>query len=251
MKINLSNKYSAIVGILIIILLGVTMGSGWTFFNADPLNNTVIRVEEQKDSPILIQSSTLLSSNPLKPTYSYFVNNVSNKTIRAYAIKVDSVLDNGGVISGVTLNNPISEAQFLKPKINKSESGGQGTAYSASVSEIVLSVDFVEFDDGTTWGKDSYDSSELLVGQKAGTIEVIKYFQNKLNLRNTEEFLFDIDNFDEKVLTHTSSSKMFNKGYKTGVKFVINRLKKAKDESGMEAIKIELNSYDLSRGMRK
>jgi hypothetical protein len=43
-----------------------------------------------------------------------------------------------------------------------------GSIYSDSILKIKLSIDFVEFADGTTWGKDVHKSAEKLEGCRAG-----------------------------------------------------------------------------------
>src|SRR5205085_6416571 len=46
---------------------------------------------------------------------------------------------------------------------------------SEPLEKIKVYVDFVEFDDGTTWGEDKSQSAELLAGQRAGARTALAY----------------------------------------------------------------------------
>lgn len=212
-----------------------------------------ISVEQQQGAPILISSTYVDSSNPLKPKFGYVMTNVSDKTIRAYAIRHEI---NYGIEqakqSSAVLSHLISESLLLQPNQSSSINEGGDFRYPQSVNEIKLSVDFVEFTDGITWGNDSFKSSERLAGQRAGGKAAIKKFREKLNSGGLDVLTNAITQSDI-VLPDTSNvSHEWREGFQTGVGIVRNRLKEAKNKGSLAAVKQELEKpFDATEGRQQ
>lgn len=128
-----------------------------------------IEVRNQRDSPIVLSNLYVDASEPTKPKYGFTMTNVSDKPIRAYAIRDEvSFGDAQAVANGMKLSHlPSLSLLFLPNQSRQVEAGGDAT-YEQAVNTITLSVDFVEFTDGTHWGEDKHKSADLLAGTRAG-----------------------------------------------------------------------------------
>ncbi len=235
------------------ICFGVTSGWVWAkvsqnTFAIASLTTPIVLVETQKDSPILI-SSAYADVNTLKPTYGYSITNVSDKTIRAIAIQNDVFFGSENARqSGVSLSYLIQKQQLLSPNESRQQYGGGNSNYSEEVSKIVLSVDYVEFDDGTYWGANNYKSDEYVQGQYAGVKTAIYGFRKKLETSGFEALSEGImeDSIEFALQADESKSSRWKTGFQSGVGFIRNKLKEAINKSGEEGVKQGLQkSFDI------
>ena len=126
----------------------------------------VIEVSAQPDAPLLLSLSTVFTTNPSKPQISFNLENLGDKPVRSYAVRCDA-------LSGKTER---SELVFGTPSVLDwlmQRGQWQGIFYMFDGRDIppdhlALSLDFVEFEDGTTWGPDTFKSAEQLVAQRVG-----------------------------------------------------------------------------------
>jgi hypothetical protein len=195
-------------------------------------------------------------SNALKPSYSYSITNISNKTIRAYAIQSDIYFGSENAKeSGITLSYLIQQQQLLSPNVSRQEYSGGNSTYSEEVNKIILSVDYVEFDDGTSWGANKYKSDEYVQGQRAGVKTAIDGFRKKLETSGFEALAEGIveDSIEFALQADKSKSSRWKTGFQSGIGFIRNKLKEAIDKSGEEGVRQGLgNSFDISeRGQEK
>ncbi len=153
------------------IALGILTGSllwlspSHSFSVDSPTQFTVI---EQPDSPLLIRPTFMDPSHAQSPRYGYSLTNNSGKPIGAYAVRELVRFGPGSPITSTSLVHFPGQKAFLAPQQSRYEEGGVGKTYEQVPIEINLSMDFVEFADGTTWGKDIGRSGEKLDGQRAG-----------------------------------------------------------------------------------
>ena len=126
----------------------------------------VYKVKPQLDSPLRLWVQTrwlylLLNvegwtdKNGYELTY--FVENVSDRDVSAYAIRHTSP---GGCSPW------IMSPDFMQP--GKSDAKTTWDSFSPSAPVRTHEVDFVEFTDGATWGADVCQSAERLAGERAG-----------------------------------------------------------------------------------
>ncbi|HEV2912035.1 MAG TPA: hypothetical protein VGX92_01855 [Pyrinomonadaceae bacterium] len=210
-----------------------------------------ISVEQQTGSPLLISSTYINPSDPFKPQYSYTITNVSDKHIRAYAIKEDIRFANEGVeTSGAVLSILPSLNLLLQPNQSRSINKDNGEQYTHAINEVTLSVDFIEFSDGSTWGNDSFKSAERLAGRRAGGKAAIKKFREKLatgGLNALTDAITQDNIVDPDPLI---VSQDWREGFRAGVGVVRNRLKEAK--GGLAGVAKELEKpFDASDGRQE
>jgi hypothetical protein len=116
------------------LLLGILTGGLWFFYNGYGFSQTAhlrVVVAQQPDSPLLIVSTYVDSSDPLRPEYGYTVTNTSDKPIRAYTIRESASSGVGGAVVGSTLTHFPGVRLFLKPHESRQDEGGAGRVYES------------------------------------------------------------------------------------------------------------------------
>lgn len=203
-----------------------------------------VEVRGQEGTPLAISSINTVSSNPQQPVFSYEVINSGDKPVSAYAIRHDVTVGNGQS-SGVTLTTLWSLNTLLYPHASNPEDF-RGRSYGAEVSKVVLSVDFVEFIDGTTWGQDTFKMSEKVAGNRAGGRAVLNKLRDKSSTRGLTAVLEAI-NGEIMIAPRTDKSQLWKDAFEEGIKTVRVRLQNANRKGGLPALERELiRPFDAS-----
>lgn len=208
-------------------------------------------VEPQSDSPLNISVSQVRMIGATKPEIDFQVTNVGAKAIRAYSILVETKTEKARFVSSL-LTNSLSTNKVLLPSMTSSDGFG-GSEYLESVKSLTLSIDYVEFADNTTWGKDEQKSAEKLAGQRAGSKIARQHFKGKLKDKNDVEVegLLAKD-FDTEIPTPAGHSDQWATGFRTGVDVTAHRLRKTKIKKGLAAALSTLaQPYDASEGRQE
>lgn len=247
------NKIHIVWGILFTVILGMFAGGTWTLLSRASAIIPKISIKKQDDSPLVISSAFVDSTDAFKPSYRYVITNISNKPIRAYAIRHDATFGKENAkSSGSTLSHLISIDLLLAPNMFRHEAEGNSTRYTSAVTEIELSIDFVEFADGSSWGDDYFKSAENLAGQRAGGKAAIKYFGEKIKLNGIDALNGEIEKENIILSNKLNTSKIWQHGFQTGVGIVRQRLKEANYKGSLDAIKQELEKpFDASEGRKQ
>lgn len=237
------------------LVLGVLAGSLWFFYNDYGFSQTTplrIVVAQQPDSPLLVISTYVDSSDPLWPRYGYTVTNTSDKPIRAFTIQEGASTGGGGPIVGTRLSHLPAVKLFLKPHESRHEDGGLGSIYQTPPDKIELTVDFVEFADGTRWGDDTSKSSEILDGSRAGGRAAIKKYREILASGGTDALERTLAAQDSVQPEGQPKSARWADGFDTSVSTVKSRLSEAKKKGGRDGIKRELEKlFDSTEGRQE
>lgn len=208
-----------------------------------------VSAKPQLDAPLKISSVEVVSTDPLTPQFSYVVTNISAKPIRAYAIRNDVMTGEQIQNSGVVLVLQISINSILRPAQSKSEAQPANTTYFQPLESILLSVDFVEFDDGTTWGADTFKSSERLAGKRAGGRAALNKLRGILRTHGPAILMSAVSVGNIDVIPEAGRSKEWVEGFQSGVGMVRNRLRRAKEKGGLTDVESELGQpFDASEG---
>jgi hypothetical protein len=125
-----------------------------------------VNVREQKDSPVLISLSDIHAREPLKPQINLQVENISERAISAIAIRYGDITEDGA-------RGALIFGDLYYPFVIMKPGQWQGMVFShpeltEDIKQISFSIDFAEFDDGTTWGNSSLQYTEWLAGRRAG-----------------------------------------------------------------------------------
>jgi hypothetical protein len=224
---------------------GALLGALLFFVNGRSLSQTKdprIVTTRQTNSPLLLLSTGVESTNPLEPHYWYSVTNTSEKPVSAYAITQRVSLGPGTPITSTSFTYLPSANLILRPHESRQENGGVGKSYPKAPIEITLNVDFVEFVDGTRWGEDLGKSGDRLDGLRSGGQEAIKRYRDVLNLKGVAGLEAAMsDSSFLKPSSEAGRSTDWQDGFRTGVNTVTQRLISAKTKGGLEGVKSELD----------
>jgi archaellum component FlaF (FlaF/FlaG flagellin family) len=107
-----------------------------------------VQVEPQPESPLQITSTKVISSDPFSPSVEFTVTNRGQKRVQAYTISGELVTE-GGSRKRAGFTHMASQRDILQPGRSRSDSISE--PYSPlPVNSVVLSVDFVELENGDT-----------------------------------------------------------------------------------------------------
>ena len=201
-----------------------------------------ITAEIQADSPLAITSfasAGRMALNSQFIEFGFYVINVSSKPIRAFAIKQEISAGGTKLGGGVTLHNP----QLANSLLLSSQStfiGGTSNVNPGKQNIITLSVDFVEFSDGSKWGVDSVKSAERTAGQRAAAHFVSQRLLQVLNEGKVEDVMREIEGGTANIEPPSDQSQEWKEGFRAGRVVVLNRLKRAKEQHGASELEREL-----------
>src|SRR5688572_3275936 len=201
----------------------------------------VIRADIQPDSPLAISAERQLDKTEQAPEVAYNVTNVTNKTITAFAVKLEVSADSKSVAT-VSLNNLEVVASNLPPN----QSLNQFTTYDNFANaqhRVTLSVDFVQFSDGTTWGRDSAKSAERVAGQRAGIDAVTSRVSNVVRGGKPNELAGVLDSILTTEPATSGHSEAWNEGFRSARLSVANRFKRANSAGGLNKVNSELSRF--------
>jgi hypothetical protein len=198
-----------------------------------------VSVAPQADTPLRILNTFIESDSTSEPAVirlKFMAQNQSTKRIRAYAI----VAEGGGGSRVDFVNLTSQEAVFQPTQVKTLEFAYNETKLPKS---ITLSVDFVEFDDGSTWGVDANNSRDRLVGQRQGSIAERQRLRELLKSKGPSAVL---DAIREEVPDEstadaaTKHSEEWLQGYRNGVGSVRYRLRQNLQSSDPASMELEL-----------
>ena len=203
---------------------------------------TTIIAQEQTDTPLAITGIALnapVSSDSPFVDFGFSVVNVSLKPIRAYAIRQIVTAAGITVGGGVSLYNLQLANSRLLP--HESELVYQNAnAVSKKETKIIVSVDYVEFSDGTKWGTDSSKSAERAAGQRSGARAQSEKLLDLLNAGNAEDVVNVIGTGAVGIAPPLDRSSEWTEGFRSGAVIVVNRLKRAQEKGGPNELEKEL-----------
>jgi hypothetical protein len=213
---------------LTIVLLRVSFGQ---IQKAEPLSQPPIRVEivEQKDCPLRIMVVNVDNSALSAQNIVYSLQNISNKSIRAYTLLGDGKSD-GKVVTNSFISKLFQPSEyeygdfFVEREIAKEE------------KTISLSIDYVEFEDGSAWGNDSQKKSKEIAGAREGRKAAIQHLKGLLKNQNaTDEtgiktFLKQDIKQIIVAVPNTIQSDEWKTGFRGGYKAVISVLQRIREQ---------------------
>jgi|ERR1051326_1452149 hypothetical protein len=224
--------------VLITCLILFTNKATYSRFAPPPPQILAVQIEPQPQSLLQISSTKILSSDPFSPNVAFTVTNNGQKGIRAYTVVCELVTD-GGSRKTALFTHMTTQEGVLKSGQSKSESINE--QYSpVFVKSIVLSIDFVELEDGETWGKDSYNSAERLAGQRAGGRDAVEHFHKVREEKGDSALLEAVTSDTDEIIPPEGHSPEWLDGYRSAVALVQLRLKKAKQGNGLKGVEEEL-----------
>jgi len=214
----------------------------------EPVQTPVVKIRQQDGSPLRISILQVDVTDALNPAIQLMVINSGDKPVQAFAIRHDDLTQTTRS-SGVSISNAALPRAVLYPGQWKTETI-DGTGYSEPVKQIILSVDFVEFEDGFTWGQDSYRSAERLAGNRAGAEAATKYLTKVIETEGEDAVVVTLEKL--KIDPPSNQSPEWTEGFRGGINAVRARLQQTRKEHGLDMIYWELRKpYDASGPRRQ
>lgn len=223
MKLN-KNRFSKFIGLII--------GIGLSFFtihsiSAQDFNEDYtgqvpveVKVISQPDCPFQIKVLNVDNSNSRFQLVNYTLQNVSDKSIRAY------------VIAGGKTVTSMTTTKFFEPYQVETQQWDEERFNIKLNPTISLSVDYVYFTDGSSWGEDKLQMSkhikQFYSGMKTALNDLTKALQGgRMDLMK----ILDQDSLNIEVpIPQANMDDKSSRGFQTGYKGAIRILQKEKNQ---------------------
>ncbi|HEX8197896.1 MAG TPA: hypothetical protein VF571_17020 [Pyrinomonadaceae bacterium] len=197
-----------------------------------------VEVVTQEDSPVRLTVINVDNSQQSFQAVNFSIQNISPKKIRAYVILHNDKSGAGKTsISFLERFTPgqITQDTFSEERVNIKKDG-----------KLFLSLDYVEFDDGSVWGKDTQKQSEYIAGQNEGQKAAVNKF-NLLIHQNKDaviEFLRQPETEMDSLVTNNEKTDKWHRGFKNGYRTVLTRLQMAYEKQGQEGVFLKLREIE-------
>ncbi len=209
-------------------------------------------ITPQDGTPLRIISTSVASSTPKNFRLLAQIQNQSLKAIRAYAINSQFATTKQQNGSSEFMNLTQRSSIWQPTEIKTVEFGD---SQQDQITGVRLTVDFVEFVDGTEWGPDSQNSRDLLAGQRHGARLERQRLRELMETKGQDALARDIQMNDEDkraTAVADSHSVQWQEGFRHGVVSVRRRLRQVIASGNEERIKAELTKpFDTSEEDRK
>jgi hypothetical protein len=192
-------------------------------------------VKEQPNSPLVLSAIDTTAMTPHRDEFDAVVLNRSLKPIRAYALRYDVKCDQSNATGGLELSSKVSPDSLLEPGRSESTNIG-GADRSDTINSVEVSVDFVEFADGTVWGPDTAKSGERLAGMRSGGMEAARYLHGLLKSRGQGAVMGALETETPEVSAPEGHSPEWTRGFAEGIAMAKARVRNAIKAGGAEAI---------------
>lgn len=223
----------------------------WLFPGHASQQSKEITVETQPGVPLLILAPEINLTDLQLPQIKFELKNMSGKAVSAYTIHLKTNKANG-FSEKATVRHLLARSSILQPNMSKAEAV-IAEDYIQPAPSYALSIDFVEFMDGSAWGNDKFKSGERLAGRRAGFTIEKDHFLKVLKGQGASALKKAIDDAD--VIdseTPLGRSKEWGEGFNTGRKIVQIRLQRANKRGGIPEVELELQSpNDALEGRRQ
>ena len=209
----------------------------------DSQQSPTIIVTPQEGAPLQVLSTWIESSKPKDFRFVAQFQNQSGKGIRAYGIASETATSKqrNGHLQFMNLRSSIWQATEIRTVEFADSQEDQ-------INSLRLTVDFVEFTDGATWGPDSGNSRDMLAGQREGAKLERQRLRRLLQAKGQEALVSDVQTSGSKgEPSKENHSAQWAEGYLSGVASVRRRLAQALASGNKEQIKAELSKpFDSS-----
>ena len=203
----------------------------------------IVVARNEPGSPLVISAERQLAKTEQAPELSLNVTNVTTKTVTAFAIKQEVV---AGQKAGTTVylyNLPLS-ATKLPPNGALHEFATYDNL-SNSQHRVTLTLDYVQFSDGKTWGLDSAKSGERVAGQNAASQILIRKLLGMIREGKAHEDFANTLESVTNIQPPAQHSDEWNDGFRLAIGTVAHRLKRAHQLGGLGRVTTELTNLAM------
>lgn len=206
----------------------------WTFASGALTQSSKLNIEKQPDSPLQISSFQIdLTYSELSSDVTLMLTSRSVKPIRAFTIATSVEEEKTGAVL-ITTNSDEQMWQFNEIKSIKIRKGRDEI-----INGVKLSIDFVEFSDGTTWGPDSFNSADDLAGERVGLRSSVQSLSEILRTKGLSGVINNVASDVSGIPTPQGRSLSWERGFQRGARTVIERLNRAYKKGGQGQLETE------------
>jgi hypothetical protein len=196
-----------------------------------------VNIQEQPGSPMRISSLQTKWATPAEQGLEIYavVENVSGVDIRAYALR-NRAMDGIESVGDCLLHNVNSRGKILRPGDTDGKSTWRGIPLDVPAFNIDLSLDFVEFANGTSWGVDACQSTEKLSGLRAGAVAARERLARMMDQNNGRALVNLLKLTPPMLDAPDGHSPLWVKSFHGGVRGLFERVKNAHHEGGLPEV---------------
>jgi hypothetical protein len=205
-----------------------------------------VTIEPQMDTPLVMSAPRIVGGNEEYKEIAFDLINVSDKPIRAYAIKQEVEVA-GTSPSGTALfinldltNSPRLQVNQLTTTFNTFD------LIPSKEAHVSLSIDYVEFSDGTSWGPDSNKSADCSAGQRAAMLALSKRLRSFLSAGNPDEVMSAIETGAASIEPPADRSDEWKGGFRLARNSIMSHLKRTQAKGGLNQVERELRRFSES-----
>jgi hypothetical protein len=211
----------------------------------------IVTVQPQMGTPLVISAPRIVSGNQEYKEVAFDLINVSDKPIRAYAIKQEVAVA-GTPPSGTALfinldltNSPRLPVNQLTTTFNTFD------LIPSKEAHVSLSIEYVEFSDGTSWGPDSAKYADQSAGQRAAMLILSKRLRSFLSAGNPDEVMSAIETAAASIEPPAGRSDEWKGAFRSAGNSIVSRLKRAQAKGGLNLVDRELRRLSESSSGRR
>jgi hypothetical protein len=196
----------------------------------------VLSVQEPPNTPLKLTVTTRWATPDAQSLEIHVVaENVSDLEIRTYMWCIDKK-EGSKENDNCLLWSIDSGGKILRPRDSDGKSTWRRIPLDSPLHNIEISLDFVQFTNGSFWGSDTNELAEKLRGFRAGMLAVkdkITKIQNETNGRGLINLLKQ-DALD--IETPDGHSSAWLDGFRDGVRVLFEKLRRANEEGGLPEV---------------
>jgi hypothetical protein len=206
-----------------------------------------VRVLQPADAPLEVRVETKWAGEDEQGLeFHVVVTNASDRPVRAYTVRVAGV-EGGEPGGGCLFHHAEKRGKILRPGRARGQSAWPAVPASPSQPEMVVSLDFVEFDGGDTWGLDTCRSADFLEGMRAGARAARDEFGRRLEAFGPDALLRQLDEEDAAPAPPDGHTEAWAQGFRGGVGRLRLRVRKAGEAGGQPEVEEALRRpFDAS-----
>jgi hypothetical protein len=198
----------------------------------------LLNIQEQPGAPLKLTATTKWTSAPDQQMLEIYVvvENVSELEIRSYAWRLGTTTDGSQDNDACLLHNRLSFVKVLGPGESDGKSTWRRIPVDSPSPSLDLSLDYVEFANGSTWGSDTCKSGERLSGLRAGVLAARDKFA-KVPTENRGKDVINLLKQDVAIIeVPDGHSSVWVEGFRDGVRGLFEKLRRANEEGGLPEV---------------
>lgn len=211
-----------------------------------------IVISTMPDAPLQLR---VIEGEPIdsyEPEVKLMIVNTTPQTVTAYSLRYDLVSNGKLGRGGMDLTQFSTAQNALKSGESQETTLGGGAHYSAPIERLVVSIDFVEFGDGSTWGADTYESKECLSGMRAGGRAAVDHLLRVFDAQGYTTFVEQLDRDSIDIPVPPGHSAKWEQGFRRGVSFIKGRTKRDLQKPSFTDVKSALTQpFDALEDINK